>query len=299
MAQQIFFGIYWNLLDSTVFYCIYSYISPRYKLWFVTPVGFVSRYLPFGGSEGGADHKTQDWGLKVDESGTVSLPTMWAACRQICRTVMNTTIARALIIGNACLKWFGHVALWKDWKRFPGAGLFTMRQFSLAASGSMFGCRRRSRFALWCIRSEDLNSALTVSGCPWCLICLCFRCCCFETGMLWYVMMSYMLLISVLFACGSEAVLFPSSLPSLPLETCGDCSLSPHDLSAYMEDAGKVPVWAADLYESFLRFKNLTSQHSLGSQLTNAPFLAGDWWKRMLYSYTLYIYEIVFSVSVH
>ena len=202
MAQQIFFGIYWNLLDSTVFYCIYSYISPRYKLWFVTPVGFVSRYLPFGGSEGGADHKTQDWGLKVDESGTVSLPTMWAACRQICRTVMNTTIARALIIGNACLKWFGHVALWKDWKRFPGAGLFTMRQFSLAASGSMFGCRRRSRFALWCIRSEDLNSALTVSGCPWCLICLCFRCCCFETGMLWYVMMSYMLLISVLFACG-------------------------------------------------------------------------------------------------
>ena len=55
-------------------------------------------------------------------------------------------------------------------------------------------------------------------------------------------MMSYMLLISVLFAWGSEAVLFPSSLPSLPLETCGDCSLSPHDLSAYMEDAGKVPV---------------------------------------------------------
>ena len=126
-----------------------------------------------------------------------------------------------------------------------------------------------------------------------------FRCCCFETGMLWYVMMSYMLLISVLFAWGSEAGLFPSSLPSLPMETCGDCSLSPHDLSAYMEDAGKVPVWAADLYESFLRFKNLTSQHSLGSQLTNAPFLAGDWWKRMLYSYTLYIYEIVFSVSVH
>ena len=30
-----------------------------------------------------------------------------------------------------------------------------------------------------------------------------FRCCCFETGMLWYVMMSYMLLISVLFAWGS------------------------------------------------------------------------------------------------
>ena len=32
------------------------------------------------------------------------------------------------------------------------------------------------------------------------------------------------------------------SVSSLPLETCGDCSLSPHDLSAYMEDAGKVPV---------------------------------------------------------
>ena len=54
-------------LKSTVFYGIYSYIRPRYNLCFVTPLGFVSL---IGGSERGADHKTQDRGLKVDRSGT-------------------------------------------------------------------------------------------------------------------------------------------------------------------------------------------------------------------------------------
>ena len=149
----------------------------------------------------------------------------------------------------------------------------------------LFGCRSwyvRSWMIAQVRMSKDLNRDLTTSGNPWCLM-MCFlfvavalrlACC----DMVWCLALFPMSVRMGVRSC-SVSIVFAVFVAG------NQWGLSPHDRSALTwKTLRKVLVWAADLYESFIRFKGLTSQHGPGSQLTHTHFLS------------VYIYEINYEI---